>query len=745
MPDLEHRLVFLLEVSPWRIHSALASPRQIEEELQTKLMEQLPSKSIPDTPLGMRMAVREAASSILYGTNAESEAFDKALKEKYSSYLTALIQTLRELTTVAKAADQVKVGMFYDVTADETLCSISDRWWDGGVTNAFTFNKGQYDPEEVKNYIMDLEDKPSPPPAPIWAQIEPSQPPASSRVLIITISGDASNAQLSSPLATEARRRLGTKMPPISVLHLGPDPTTEHLAEVEDLCASTGGYLLTCDTIHSIPTITSTLTQAFLARGLNKLLEERRENHAKLSKLKRAHSEVPNGPPTVSSSSIAASTKGIYLPSNSMLEGLRDVTQSIPWLWGRAIREWRARVFGIRDVAFSEPGPLGLEVAAPPPSWRIAATHPPASVLTLSPQTSITAISSMGISKATSRRVFSKALSMRPVGLVLGEPYIRDMPTAMVGHLACLVVAEVMAYRVRHPYQHNPPPVPIKRSSASPKAREGDVAGVPIRALTLVVEYSGDLALVARLGLCNRDMYQTLLHSSRTDRKSLGSKLIRYCLRQGALTHQLRFGFQAWCACAFPTTAELDREAFLSEVWLGFPPHTVLSELAPEPVRGTPVVSKDWLVLHRRRCLRRLSLLVDLCMPAYFGALDGRLAGRLRAEGVSIELAVANLALVIKLGGAGVLSDVTAWDSLFWSDAEPLFELLYPLRLVIAAVLVHRDWIVENSSETVMRKLMDVYTFQDRAVMSEALHIKLNRKWLTTWREAQGLPTPNDT
>ncbi|KAF4652406.1 hypothetical protein FOZ61_009702 [Perkinsus olseni] len=744
----DHRLLLLLEVSPWRLSSPLATPEQIEEELQASLMRFLPGKNVPDNPVGMRMAVREAASSILYGTNDEAEAFNNTLKEKflesgvnsyqvrmarYSSFLSALVQAVRELTPVAKAADQVEVGFFHDVTCEETLCSISSQWW-RGVTSPFIFGKGQYDPERAKDYIIGTgREIPPPPPAPLWCQVEAS---AASRVLIITIGGDSANSQLAHPPVSRARRHLGEDLPHISVLHLGPDPSTEHLAEVEDLCAATGGFLLTCESIHSVASTISSLTQAFLARteGLSRLLQQRRENHARLDKLRGCHAELlPNG------TASAACPRGALLPSARMLEGLRDVTQSIPWLWGRAIREWRAWAFGVRDVAFSEPGPLGLDVAAPPPSWRVAATHPPASVLALPPQTPITAIGSMAITRSTSRRTFSRALAMRPVGLTLGDPYIRDLPTTLVGHLACLVVAEVMAARVIEPYKHNPPPVPLKDQSTGLSV-DGDVAGLPTRVLVLVVEYACDLLLVGRLGLSCKAMHQAILVDSRTDRKSPGSKMIRYCLRNGALSGRaFRAAFLAWCHADI-ASKDTDRQTFLAEVWLGFSPTDALAQVATEDLRGsTAAVPSDWLCLHRRRCLRRLSLLVDLAMPAYFGALDGRLAGRLRAEGVSVELAVANLAITTGLGGAGVLSDVAAWESIFWSESEPLCELLFPLRLVIAAILVHKQWVLENTAENVMRKLMDVQTFQDAIVISEAIRIKLNRKWLSEWKSVQGL------
>lgn len=61
---------------------------------------------------------------------------------RYSSFLTALVQTVRELTPVAKAADQVEVGVFQDVTCDETLCSISSQWWEG-IASPFIFKKGE--------------------------------------------------------------------------------------------------------------------------------------------------------------------------------------------------------------------------------------------------------------------------------------------------------------------------------------------------------------------------------------------------------------------------------------------------------------------------------------------------------------------------------------------------------------------------------------------------------------------------
>ncbi|KAF4746416.1 hypothetical protein FOZ63_005254, partial [Perkinsus olseni] len=201
MASGDHRLLFLLEVSPWRLSSPLATPEQIEEELQASLMRFLPGKNVPDNPVmslhctrllsldaarlqGMRMAVREAASSILYGTNAEAETFNNTLKERYSSFLSALVQAVRELTPVAKAADQVEVGFFHDVTREETLCNISSQWW-RGVSSPFVFGQGQYDPERVKDYIIGTgRENPSPLPAPLWCQVEAS---AASRVLIITI------------------------------------------------------------------------------------------------------------------------------------------------------------------------------------------------------------------------------------------------------------------------------------------------------------------------------------------------------------------------------------------------------------------------------------------------------------------------------------------------------------------------------------------------------------------------------
>lgn len=51
MTSSDHRLLFLLEVSPWRLHSPLARPEQIEVELEASLMKCLPQRNVPDNPL----------------------------------------------------------------------------------------------------------------------------------------------------------------------------------------------------------------------------------------------------------------------------------------------------------------------------------------------------------------------------------------------------------------------------------------------------------------------------------------------------------------------------------------------------------------------------------------------------------------------------------------------------------------------------------------------------------------------
>lgn len=43
------------------------------------------------------------------------------------------------------------------------------------------------------------------------------------------------------------------------------------------------------------------------------------------------------------------------------------------------------------------------------------------------------------------------------------------------------------------------------------------------------------------------------------------------------------------------------------------------------------------------------------------------------------------------------------------------------------------------SRRQVMRRLMDVKTYEEDSVISEALRIKLNQKWFNTWMSVQGL------
>jgi len=248
------------------------------------------------------------------------------------------------------------------------------------------------------------------------------------------------------------------------------------------------------------------------------------------------------------------------IPSDSLLDVLLDVSLAMPRRWSRSLRLWRERR-GLRDVVFSEPGGLGLELDEPDlhssdperHSWRLRATHPPASSLQIEGKARLVAVNRLRVHSGTARGEVAKRVACRPVSMTFrcnrGAVFADDLGMAL-----SMAAAEVTVGELREglpPLKNKEPPLStvaehIARTSGniSPKEKQArrilatarvtkDDIGTSTKPamrlpehpalLYLVLLFCGDLVMLPRVGFLGRAWSKMILHGARRSEEDLAS------------------------------------------------------------------------------------------------------------------------------------------------------------------------------------------------------------------------------
>lgn len=272
-------------------------------------------------------------------------------------------------------------------------------------------------------------------------------------------------------------------VPYISSMHIGPQ-RSERLAALQDFCAWSGGLALNVDQAAMLQGSLQGLASYLFGSGLG----ERREFYRKKQSLGTgcflslpALVETAASQEAASKAPLLATLPGVLMtgddssnldvavPSDSMAAVLSDVSLALPRRWSRSLRCWR-EYRGLRDVVFSEPGGLGLELDEPDltspdvekHTWRLRATHPPASSLKIEDQAQLVAVNTMRVHKGTSRGEVAKRVACRPVSLTF-RCSSSSADRGNLGLILSMATAEVVVSELREEY----PPIKTKEPPLS--------------------------------------------------------------------------------------------------------------------------------------------------------------------------------------------------------------------------------------------------------------------------------------
>lgn len=267
-------------------------------------------------------------------------------------------------------------------------------------------------------------------------------------------------------------------MPYLSSIAFG-EQSSEHLAALDELCGWSGGLSLNVDVPVALRPAAEGLSQHLFGDGSlqgTRALDERRAFYSKKQGIGKCFLNLPSLSSRMSSSSWTA-TNSVptdafdgAVPSEAILTILSDVSFSPPRRWSRSLRCWRMHR-ALRDVVFSEPGGLGLELDEPQVgdsepskrSWRLKATHPPASALKLEEQSELVAVNLVRVHRLTQRSEIARRVAARPVCLTFRTPNgTGDASLPFGGAMLAMAVAEVAVAELREgfgPIKTNEPPL----------------------------------------------------------------------------------------------------------------------------------------------------------------------------------------------------------------------------------------------------------------------------------------------
>lgn len=287
-------------------------------------------------------------------------------------------------------------------------------------------------------------------------------------------------------------------VPYMSSMHFGPQ-SSERLAALQDICAWSGGLTLNVDEPSALQPSVAGLASYLFDSGRDTAgashaggLGERREFYLKKQSLGTCFLSLPMLAPDAGTSPASECwAKGVAditntdlifdaaVPSDSMLNVLSDVSLNLPRRWSRSLRCWR-EFRGLRDVVFSEPGGLGLELDEPDLAgsepakqmWRLRATHPPASSLKIEEHSQLVAVNMMRVHSGTTRGEVAKRVACRPVSLTFrcsSSAVNRDD----LGMVLSMAAAEIVVSELRERY----PPIKTKEPPLSVVIERVSAAG----------------------------------------------------------------------------------------------------------------------------------------------------------------------------------------------------------------------------------------------------------------------------
>ena len=402
----------------------------------------------------------------------------------------------------------------------------------------------------------------------------------------------------------------------------------------------------------------------------------------------------------------SASVQSLCLPQPETLSALSDVSGSASFRWTRGLRLVRQSL-GVRDATFADPGEIGLQLE--PGSWTVLTSTPPASALDIAPGTRLLAIQGVAIDKQTHARDIAALLRRRPLVLTFGEVFNTDLLDAFIGQQAQEIAASVLNDRAKAPYTAIPKP--IKPRSIKLHAQFEGRARLSADTWARIVMFAGDLKTLVSVSSLNKEMHHAFIKAARK-RKSPGWRVLKFLIRNGACSLMSKKGVHA----------------FIN--WLLPPVHAGLDVLMARLVlsAGFDVthMMPDLRELHPLSCLERdavavLKNIVDTVTPALF-AVNARIARRLRAEGVALELLFIRWLLSL------------IWQPQTDYTIRALLILEGPLSMLWLRVFVLSITRLPEASQGLSDATRIISDMRmDSAIIAEASLIPLTRTWMNSW------------
>jgi len=146
----------------------------------------------------------------------------------------------------------------------------------------------------------------------------------------------------------------------------------------------------------------------------------------------------------------------------------------------------REKLRNVRDIIYSDPGPLGMELSQPTstePTWRVCKTHPPVSGLGLSVGSVLIAVNGQLIDGNTDKMDIVRLMGLRPlIASVVESGYTEEsLEEAWVRTVAEEITSYILLKRANSPFKTVPGK--FSRLNSDEPEDPSDIWDTPLRVM----------------------------------------------------------------------------------------------------------------------------------------------------------------------------------------------------------------------------------------------------------------------
>ena len=637
--------------------------------------------------------------------------FNESLVNDYPSSLRYYTDILRALEPVLQSSE---VGvLFY---SDEPAGRVTHSCWE--KNELIQLARGELTASGIQQTILEFSNRTRhAPPFGMWDTLL-SHDLTTSRILVIGTTLGHRTVSGSTLSFVDSLLALPSKLPFISFLLVGKALETEEIQSLQDFVCACGGLAFSgiMDPSALADAVECT-SRFFLMAGESELHQRSDYINGDTARRKSRGSGLVDD---------RCEDAALWLiPGTVTSRSLFEDSSQLEWRWTRGLRIYRELRRGVRDVVYTEPGPLGLELSPPTagtPYWTLACTHPPISGIGLKVGALLIAIGSHSITKDTSRYKLHQLMAVRPVCITFHTPeepkWRISRRDAWICSMAEEMASAVLANRVKSPYKTVPPPFRRPSGQRPWQAVSQTHVDQMTEALVIAAASSCDVEVFDALSCCNT-VLRKLLRVRRERPLSLGMRVLRYIVRRSN-PDQMETSpaiLRRALTCAEPDYVGAD---FRLRVAYGIS----LADIVPHS-RGIFMPSAFLQIGHDD--MKTFMALVDAITPACFTS-SPLVTKQLKIEGVPLELMFIDMVLRISLSCDTSSKIVKGLYAIYM--VEGCCSIMWVRIFLVLVKRIHLDNGKDFLSVALGHLSLDSVS---EAILLEALYHDVNQKWLKDW------------